>query len=507
MNKGPPKSDVLRHAKGLTPGIAQGAKARRDGDRARLERAIHRPPPRNDLSSRLSFEYRSCAELQKAARQLRKLSADHFEELKGSIEQFGPCGAVLISQEGEIIDGHRVVDACRAAGIEEVPCLIVGHLSKREIRALRISVNRIQEKGTWDFDALSEELKELAAEFGPDLHIPGIEFPELDALLLDDEGDQASELDELPVVVGETVTRLFDTWGLGPHIIGCGDARDTSLARAILVDRRVRLNFSDFPYNVPISGHVTRGNHREFVMASGEMTEDQFLPFLTESLAAMREFMFDGALAMVFMDWRGLRLLLEAGRRGGFSLLNIVVWIKTNAGMGSLYRSQHEFVVLFKKGNAPHVNNIELGKHGRWRSNVWYHAGASSMGSEAREELKNHPTPKPVRLLEDAILDVTNRGDLIFDSFAGSGSTLIAAERTGRVFGGTELDPAYVDVILCRWSKLTGETPVLRETDETFEEVKIRRLQESEPGNSGCQTILPETLSQRDHIIVERRES
>jgi DNA modification methylase len=285
-------------------------------------------------------------------------------------------------------------------------------------------------------------------------------------------------------LAGKIISKLGDVWQLDRHIIACADARNLTFISALLKahfgDVKVRFNFSDLPYNVQIQGHVTGGEHREFVMASGEMSSEEFFAFLVASLKVIFETTVDGGLAMLFMDWRGLKTLLSAGEAAGFTLLNIVVWAKTNAGMGSLYRSQHEFVVVFKKGIGQHVNNIELGIHGRYRTNLWTYPGASSLGSEARAGMHDHPTPKPVALLEDAILDVTNRGDLVFDSFSGSGSTLIATNKSGRFFCGTELDPGYVDLILHRWIKLTGLVPILVASGETFDDVKARREKEAE---------------------------
>jgi hypothetical protein len=168
-----------------------------------------------------------------------------------------------------------------------------------------------------------------------------------------------------------------------------------------------------------------------------------------------------------FIDWRGLPTVHSAAIGLDLTPLNLIVWAKTNAGMGSLYRSQHELLPLFKKGDAPHVNNVELEK-GRWRSNVWTYPGASSLGSDARKCLQDHPTVKPTAMLEDALLDLTHRVDIVLDPFLGSGSMLIAAAKTGRIRRGAELDPPYVDVILRRYRAVTGETVVLIETGESF---------------------------------------
>ena len=484
MSKNPLNSDFTAPS-GIVSAVAEKNRARRKALQAIAASEAHSSPRRNDLNPPLTFEYRPVSALKKAPRRLRKSDSVHFQDLKNSVGTFGICGALLVTKEGEIIDGHTFFETCVALGETEVPCIVVDHLSKRDIRRLRISLNRIQEKGRWDLVALEAEIKELSIDFGQDLFIPGIEPPVLDGFLVDAFEPAALEDQNLAKVAGQIVSQPGDVWKLERHIIACADARNlpfiTALLEAHCSGAKVRLNFSDPPYNVKIQGHVTGGNYREFVMASGEMSGEAFFAFLVETLKVIGETTLDGGLAMLFMDWRGLGTLLKAGEAAGFNLLNIVVWAKTNAGMGSLYRSGHEFIVVFKKGTGPHVNNIALGVHGRYRTNVWTYPGASSLGSEARAGLNDHPTPKPVTLLEDAILDVTNRGDLVFDSFAGSGSTLIAAHKAGRQFCGTELDPGYVDLILDRWIKLTGLLPVLAATGESFDDVKARRALVDEP--------------------------
>ena len=246
-------------------------------------------------------------------------------------------------------------------------------------------------------------------------------------------------------------------------------------------DAPARLVLTDEPYNVRVAGNVTRGDHREFAMASGEMTDAEFLAFNGAWIATVLPYLCDGGILGTFIDWRGWPTVHSAVGCLGLVPLNLIVWAKTNAGMGSLYRSQHELLPLFTKGSRPHVNNIELGKRGRWRSNVWTYPGASSLGSDARRGLKDHPTVKPTAMLEDALLDLTNRGDIVIDPFLGSGSTLIAAEATGRVCRGVELDPLYVDVIARRYEAATGNQAVLVETGETFQALGARRGREAAP--------------------------
>ena len=233
--------------------------------------------------------------------------------------------------------------------------------------------------------------------------------------------------------------------------------------------------FTDEPFNVAIGGHVTGGDHREFVMASGEMTDAQFLEFNQKWMDAVLPHLLDGGILGTFIDWRGLPIAHAAATALGLTPISLVVWAKTNAGMGSLYRSQHELLPLFKKGAASHVNNISLGKRGRHRTNLWTYPGASSLGSDARQGLRDHPTVKPTAMLQDALIDLTNRGEIVLDPFLGSGSTLIAAENTGRVCCGVELDPLYVDVIIRRYEAETGAAVILADTGATFEEVAARR--------------------------------
>jgi DNA modification methylase len=244
-----------------------------------------------------------------------------------------------------------------------------------------------------------------------------------------------------------------------------------------------RLVLTDEPYNVRISGNVTGGPHREFAMASGEMSKSEFLSFNLAWVKAALNHLAEGGLFGTFIDWRGLPTVHAAATQLGLVLINLIVWAKTNAGMGSLYRSQHELLPLFKKGKGDHLNNIDLGRKGRWRSNLWVYPGASSIGSDSRKGLRDHPTVKPTTLLEDALLDVTARSDIVIDPFLGSGSTLIAAERAGRRCRGVEIDPLYVDVIVRRYQAETGYEAILEATGETFAALAARRRDERAGGD------------------------
>jgi DNA modification methylase len=213
------------------------------------------------------------------------------------------------------------------------------------------------------------------------------------------------------------------------------------------------------------------------------MSSPQFLAFNLAWMKAVLAHLADGGLFGTFIDWRGLPTVQAAATELGLASINLIVWGKTNAGMGSLYRSQHELLPLYKKGKGDHLNNIDLGRKGRWRSNLWSYPGASSIGSDARKGLEDHPTVKPTGMLADALLDVTARGDIVLDPFLGSGSTVIAAERTGRRCHGVEIDPLYVDVIIRRYQAETGREAVLEGTGETFADLAARRRLEQPDGD------------------------
>lgn len=344
----------------------------------------------------------------------------------------------------------------------KIPCVRVDHLSKQELRLLRLALNRLGERGRWDLGELKLEFEELILEDAP-IEISGFSPPEIDQIVIGDDNG-ACEVGPLePDPRAPPIAKPGDIFQLGPHRVICGDATDpTILARLMQDDERARILLTDEPYNVRIAGNVTRGKHRDFAMASGEMSDVEFLQFNMDWLNATLPYVIEGGIVGTFINWRGLPTVHSAASAHGLAPLNLIVWAKTNAGMGGLYRSQHELLPLFKKGSATHTNNVELGKNGRWRSNVWTYPGASSLGSDARRGLREHPTVKPALLLQDALLDLTNRGDIVLDPFLGSGSTLIAADKTGRICRAVELDPLYVDVIVRRWEAVSDEPAVLR---------------------------------------------
>jgi DNA modification methylase len=409
----------------------------------------------------LSIVYRDPAELKPDPRNARTHPRKQIEQIKASIEAFGFTNPVLCDSEGVLIAGHGRLLAAKALGLAAIPVIEIAGLGEAQKRALRLADNKIALNAGWDVEILQKEFAELAVlDVDLDLSLTGFSTGEIDVLL---KGDDDSDDESIPAVPKEPRTRPGDIWVLGGHRIGCGDARDGAFIRRVVgEDVKIDAAFMDPPYNVKISGNaVAQGSHREFAMASGEMSEAEFRSFLGETLGNAVAVSRNGAVHFICMDWRHMYELSTACRSLYGALLNVCIWNKSNAGMGTLYRSRHELVFVYRAGTAAHLNNVELGRHGRNRTNVWDYASVNSLRGSRREDLALHPTVKPTGLVADAIEDVTRRGDLVLDLFLGSGTTLIAAERIGRLCRGIEFDPAYVDVALARWTERTGREPEL----------------------------------------------
>jgi DNA modification methylase len=461
----------------LTDKLKARSRRRREG-LGRLAESSRPCARRNDLLPPLELAYILIDDLRMPSRTLRKLEPGHVREVANAINTLGFCAPVLVGKGNLVLDGAVRVEAARQLGLGRIPCVRIEHLSENEQRVLGLAVNRLAEKGEWDLDELRIEFEELILSDAP-IEVAGFTFDEIDQILLGDAAEAVEQGPLAPEADAVAVARLGDVFALGPHRIVCGSATEPETLRRLMKgDELARLVITDEPYNVPIVGHVTGGRHREFAMASGEMTNAEFLSFNEAWTGSVLPWLCDGGVFGTFIDWRGYPTVNVASIKLGLKPLNLIVWTKTNAGMGSLYRSQHELLPLFKKGSAPHVNNVELGKRGRWRSNVWTYPGASSLGSDARRGLQDHPTVKPTAMLEDALLDLTNRGDIVIDPFLGSGSTLIAAEKVGRVCRGIELDPLYVDVIVRRYEAAARQAAVLVETDEIFADLATRRAED-----------------------------
>ena len=425
---------------------------------------------------------RNITSLKPYAANARTHSKQQVKQIAASLERFGFTNPVLISDEGEIIAGHGRVEAAKSLGWKAVPTIALSHLSATERRAYVLADNKLALNAGWDRDVLAIELQALV-DLDFEVELTGFSLAEIDLVL-----DEASDADpdgidaagdEVAFATGKPVSRQGDLWHLGRHRLLCGDARSSIDFEALLGSEQADLVFTDPPYNVAIDGNVCglgAVKHREFAFASGEMSETQFTEFLTVTLGNAAAMMRDGAIAFMCMDWRHMGELLAAGKASFTELKNLVVWNKTNGGMGAFYRSKHELIFVYKQGTAAHTNSFGLGETGRYRTNVWDYAGISSIGANRSEELAMHPTVKPVALIADAIRDCSRRGEIVLDCFGGSGSTLIAAEKTGRNARLIEYDPLYCDTIVRRWERLTGKRATLAVTHETFETLADMRL-------------------------------
>jgi DNA modification methylase len=420
----------------------------------------------------LGFEYVPVACLRDNPNNAREHDRKQLAKLARSIRKFGFVIPILIDENGELLCGHARVAAARQLNLTTVPAIRASSLSEADKRGIMLADNRLAELGSWNGDALKRELR-FFSELGIDFDFESIGFDTAQVDFLLDGAGEPDDVAEIPsqLLDTATVSAPGDLWQLDEHRVCCGNALETWPYEALLINDRAQMAFTDPPYNVRIDGHaggLGSVKHREFAMASGEMTEAQFTIFLRGALQQMTRFSADGSIVFVCMDWRHTSTLLHAS--GGMSLRNICVWVKNNGGMGSLYRSQHEFVFVFKSGAADHINNVELGKYGRNRTNVWEYRGINSFGRDRDDLLKLHPTVKPVALVADAIKDCSNRGDIILDPFGGSGTTVIAAEKTARRAAVIEIDPRYVDATIRRWQAYTGKSAICTTTGQSFAE-------------------------------------
>ncbi|MER2269108.1 site-specific DNA-methyltransferase [Methylobacterium oxalidis] len=412
-------------------------------------------------------------------RNARTHSKHQIRQIADSIEAFGFLNPVLVDEAGMVLAGHGRLAAAKLLKLASVPTLLASGLSEAQKRAYVLADNKLAEKAGWDRALLAIELGELAELLPPlnwDLTLTGFETAEIDLILADHAEDRPTPEDVLPAASGPAVTRRGDLWCLGAHRLLCGDARSADDLDRLMAGAKADMVFTDPPYNVPIAGHVQgrgRVQHREFAFASGEMSEEAFTRFLQDSLGNAVRVSGAGAVHDVCMDWRHIATLIRVGEDLYGALLNLCVWAKTNAGQGSFYRSQHELVAVFRVGDEAHQNNVQLGRFGRNRSNVWSYPGSSGFGGEA--ERAGHPTPKPVALVADAIRDCTGRGARVLDPFLGSGTTLLAAEKVGRCGYGLEYEPTYVDVAIRRWQTYTGRDAVLEADGRTYAEISAER--------------------------------
>jgi DNA modification methylase len=414
----------------------------------------------------LKIVYRRIDTLKPDPANPRRHTKKQIRQIADSINAFDFNVPMLIDGADNIVAGHGRYFACRLLGRTEVPTLCLDHLTPEQARAFRIADNRLTEISTWDDRLLAEQLRDLSLH-GLDfsLELTGFDMGEIDLRVASLEEPPERDDDPADVVpevsAGPPLTKSGDLWVLDRHRLLCGSALETPAFAALMGEEQAAVGFTDPPYNVPIEGYASglgATHHRPFLMASGEMDSSEFTAFLSEAFRNLAAFSVAGSIHFVCMDWRHIEELLAAGRTAYGEPKNLCVWVKDNAGMGSLYRSQHELVFVFKHGHNRHRNNVQLGRFGRNRSNIWRYPGANSFArcGEEGNLLALHPTVKPVAMVADAILDCSARGDIVLDAFLGSGTTLIAAERTGRRCCGLELDPAYVDTIVRRWQVLTG---------------------------------------------------
>ena len=414
-------------------------------------------------------------------RNARTHSHKQIRQIANSIRRFGFCNPVLIDDQRQIIAGHGRVAAAKLLGMEQVPTVRLSHLSDAEKRAYIIADNRLAERAGWDREILAIELQGLI-DLDFEVELTGFETAEVDLILEDAReaaGTPSGPEDEIPPYpAGPTISRPGDQWELGQHLLLCGDARDAAAYAELLSDAKAEFVFTDPPFNLPIDGHVCglgRIRHGNFAMGCGEMSQAQFTCFLETAFKQLAENTVSGSIHQICIDWRHMGEMLAAGNAVYTELKNLCIWNKTNAGMGTFYRSKHELVFVWKNGTAPHINTFELGQYGRSRSNVWDYAGVNSLKPGRLEELSMHPTVKPVALVADAMKDCSRRNGLVLDPFAGSGTVLIAAERTGRRARTLEIDPHYVDVAVRRWQDYTGKVAVLATTGQTFENIGDER--------------------------------
>jgi DNA modification methylase len=434
----------------------------------------------NEKSTHRQISFIAITDLIPAPHNARKHSRAQVRAIARSIEAFGFNAPVLIDKNRQIVAGHGRYEASKLLELTQVPVIFLDHLSEAQAKAYMLADNKLTDRSTWDDAKVAVQLKELSElvlDF--DIEAVGFELPEIDLRIQSlDTPDTADKADEFEPSTEPAISVAGDLWFLGPHRLYCGNALDSGSYPILMEGEKASAVVTDAPYNQKINGHVGgngRTKHREFAMASGEMSKEEFADFLTTGLKLMCDHAAAGAVIYGFMDFRHMAEMLNAGDAAGCELLNLCIWVKTNGGMGSLYRSRHELVFVFRNGTHAHLNNVQLGRFGRNRTNVWHYPGFNGFarkGSKGTAAL--HPTVKPIALISDAILDSTKRDDIVLDPFLGSGTAILSAERTGRRCFGIEIDPIYVDTAIGRWQRMTGLEAKTAQ-GQTFAQMKSER--------------------------------
>lgn len=433
------------------------------------------------MNTELKVEYLAVSDIKPYAKNPKKHDEKQVRQIATSISEFNFNNPLIIDENSEIIAGHGRWLAARELNLASVPVIRLTHLKPHQKRLYRIADNKLTENGQWDVDLLKIEFSEIEAlDLDIDLNITGFDTGELDLMMTHKAASE--KLNNIPFIPeNEIVTKLGDIWQLGPHKIICGDALKKETFTTLMDGKIADMVFTDPPYNVEIHENVCGYGaikHKEFAMASGEMNSVEFQHFLSTSFTLLKEFSQKGSIHFICMDWRHSKEILLAADGIYKSLKNICVWNKENGGLGSMYRSKHEFIFVYKNGATSHHNNIRFGKYGRTRTNVWDYAGINSFGKN-RADLKFHPTVKPVEMIKDAIVDVSPRNGIVLDCFLGSGSTLIAAEKSKRICYGIELEPLYVDTSIRRWQEATKQEAVDIKTGKTYNQLLSAKKENS----------------------------
>lgn len=410
----------------------------------------------------------------------RKHSKQQIKQIASCIKEIGFVVPIVVDGDNKILSGHGRYSAAKLLGATHVPVIRLEHLTPEQARIFSIADNRLVENSHWDDELLADILIELSnPDLNLDLDLTGFSVTEIDLRISDLDAGKDSQPDPADQIIeqhGPIITKLGDVWLLGKHRIICGNSLEESTYERLMKESKACAIISDNPYNVKIAGHVTSNKattHNEFAFASGEMSPEEFTAFLRRVFILLSRYSTSNSIHFQFIDWRHLQEIMRAGNDAYAQLINLAVWVKNSGGMGSMYRSRHELILIYANGKGPRRNNVQLGKFGRNRTNVWEYPGILTMSRQSEEGnlLLLHPTVKPVSMIADAILDCTVRNEVVLDPFLGSGTTLLACERTGRICHAIEIDPQYVQTAILRWQKFTGESAVDEQSGKTFNQL------------------------------------